>query len=123
MSPQLNIRVEDELLAEMKQYADAAGESLTTYVKVAVRLRMDPPVIGRPETQVIPVERPSEDSRQIYAPPKPTLPTRTYNPVSPPTAEYLAMKEAARKDAIDNCVHPISRRIGKTCGFCGKDMK
>lgn len=49
------------------------------------------------------------------------------NPVTEPTAEYLAMKAEARSIAAKNCNHPTERRIGKdtepqVCGVCGSDL-
>lgn len=68
-------------------------------------------------------ELPSEDARVLHQFPTPApnvlRPQRpTPNPVSPPTAEYLEMKQAARRIAEENCDHGWRTPSG-LCRKCG----
>ena len=54
MSQQLNVRLDDALLAELKAAAASAGETTTAYIKTALRMRLDVPreTIHKPTERV-----------------------------------------------------------------------
>ena len=111
MTKMVNIRVDEEVLADIKSHAEAADESLTKYVLTALALRMYPPIIGHVD------ELPSDDARDLYKPPILVIRPEP-NPVQvEPPPEIVALKEEIRAK-VDGCIHKWRDPSG-VCMNCG----
>jgi len=99
-------------MAAIKRHASEAGESVTAYVLRSLELRMDQgePVVPEPEWRPGTVSVPRETTRKIK---------EHLNPVSPPTADYLAAKEAVR----DTCDHGAWNGWNTLCPTCNRRMR
>jgi hypothetical protein len=106
MSTAFTIRVEDDFLALVKHHASLADETLTTYVRTALDMRMNPRVVGqadedpevRSEREVVDgliagrteVPRETTIGERMHPGPIPPPPS---NPVAPPPPSFQRLKE------------------------------
>jgi hypothetical protein len=129
----VNVRMDADDIA----YLDLVGPTRSDAIRKAVVVcRRDHTVEAVRSTPVSISRR--NDQRVAYTPPVSTFsttttvlvsspPMPTIDPPTPPTAEYLAMKEKAIANATSHCPHPIAARFGRKpgpvyCGECGSEL-
>lgn len=125
-STMVNVRMDADTIAYLDDVGPTRSDAVRKCVAVAQRdhslesVRLTPVSISRLKAQ-----RPL-----TLAPPgvpRETLHMAPLNPVVPPTAEYLEMKDQARSSASQACPHPLDQRLGRkpgpvVCNRCGTPL-
>ena len=112
MTTPVNVRLSDEETAFLDANWRSRSEGIRACLSLAIDAQTgpDPAVPDEPEWRPGTVSVPRETTRKIK---------EHLNPVSPPTADYLAAKEAVR----DTCDHGAWNGWNTLCPTCNRRMR